>query len=1123
MKYLDYSPLVDVSKQNDITTVVPENIYFAQRNAFKQVKNYICQQYADTDLPDSEKIYRWLHERLNINDDECLSDMWSPEQLDSIILAIYNIEKRLSGDNATDRNREFIVADDTGIGKGRILAAIARYGLSNDMNVLFFTESSYLFTDFYRDIVNTNTQQYLHGSLYLLHNNAKVYHPKTQEVVASSLGIKNNQSIILNKKFEYIKRNKPITFDTNFILSTYSQFNREKSANEKVEFLSWWTKNKLTIVIFDEFHNTVGDSTINMIKDKIISLPNVIPINSSATAIDNYQQLASLNKLLNITNRDKKVIEKLEFEDNVFLKNQIAFNLTNNAMLLRREHTSVRKIKYKDIDLEHKNSIEDLLSKYRQIIFMLFDCYMLVGQKFNLFEKKNFKNKWMQFGSTITRLAKVIVLLGKKDFIVQETLDAIKNNQKVVITLNSTFSSLIKLCIEYENKNNINPIISDESNKVTGNLLNNINFNTLLRHLVDHVLENIQLKHTKISPLNDNDVIDKYNEIIGLINTFPRLELSIIDEITTALNGYGINVLEISGRDNKLLKVSDNEYELVSFKPNEKEKPIVINKFNNTDPKADLTQRYDVIIITLAGSTGCSLHASRDFIDQRQRKMIEAEITPRVKKRLQFFGRVFRKNQLSEPEIVSVSSGTKFEQRTILLEENKLTNLRAFVGSDYELSSVSEDYYNGDMNYLAQLYLVHHPILAQKLGISFSQNKDPYYHIDMLLKRSILLDDLEQEDLFEYLEYGFNVYNKSLLTYNNNLKYKDVLINSVELLWHNMSSSELACYKQLDKREKIKTTLPAVSLVKASNKYILPCITVDDLKSVLERNTNKSEMLCQFLSHVNLKNIYGNHLSAVKDNLMKIKSLKIGSQISFNINGMTYFGYIEDIIVPSNPNLYQYITHYLFDIRLINANVLKTENRQQINYLSIMGSILLENDNFKIYEQPINFDKYVHNEETHYEQQMTFLMGNMFYVNYLKHLYHVGEFVNFYKELYTGYLEQLIALRLPAKFDIKNKLSQQRPIVSYDVLRRLINSSHIISAYDGKFILKPTNNIWEVSIHESLYQDEEIINDSVLVKLGKILSNKNDVLAFKIHGSRDCHQIMRELFFNPHIDFTYKL
>ena len=76
----------------------------------------------------------------------CMCEAFSAEQVDALALAIYNIEEKHQG---------CIVADQTGVGKGRVAAGMIRYAIEQGMKPVFLTAKSNLFTDIYRDILDT--------------------------------------------------------------------------------------------------------------------------------------------------------------------------------------------------------------------------------------------------------------------------------------------------------------------------------------------------------------------------------------------------------------------------------------------------------------------------------------------------------------------------------------------------------------------------------------------------------------------------------------------------------------------------------------------------------------------------------------------------------------------------------------------------------------------------------------------------------------------------------------------------------------------------------------------------------------------------------------------------------
>jgi hypothetical protein len=78
-------------------------------------------------------------------------EYFAAEQVDALALALHNLEKG-SG---------FIIGDQTGIGKGRVNAAIIRYALHNNLTPIFVTEKPNLYGDMYRDLKDVGIIDYL--------------------------------------------------------------------------------------------------------------------------------------------------------------------------------------------------------------------------------------------------------------------------------------------------------------------------------------------------------------------------------------------------------------------------------------------------------------------------------------------------------------------------------------------------------------------------------------------------------------------------------------------------------------------------------------------------------------------------------------------------------------------------------------------------------------------------------------------------------------------------------------------------------------------------------------------------------------------------------------------------
>jgi hypothetical protein len=75
-------------------------------------------------------------------DPETLREQFSAEQIDALVLAIRNAEE----------GKGFIIGDQTGVGKGRVVAAMIKYALNTGKIPIFVTEKPNLYSDMIRDL-----------------------------------------------------------------------------------------------------------------------------------------------------------------------------------------------------------------------------------------------------------------------------------------------------------------------------------------------------------------------------------------------------------------------------------------------------------------------------------------------------------------------------------------------------------------------------------------------------------------------------------------------------------------------------------------------------------------------------------------------------------------------------------------------------------------------------------------------------------------------------------------------------------------------------------------------------------------------------------------------------------
>lgn len=193
------APYVAASGVGQASTMVPRNLEGATREALGRV----ARKHPDFD--------QWIANELGMTVEQ-LGERFSPEQVDGVGLYI----------DAEERGRAFLNADQTGIGKGRFIAAVMRRAAMQGKKVLFLTESEINLSDIVRDI--RHTQSEAEFSTLILNNGAKIIDEATGEVVMRSPKA---------DEVDAIMRTRAWPAEHNLVLATYSQFSKPGVAPEK--------------------------------------------------------------------------------------------------------------------------------------------------------------------------------------------------------------------------------------------------------------------------------------------------------------------------------------------------------------------------------------------------------------------------------------------------------------------------------------------------------------------------------------------------------------------------------------------------------------------------------------------------------------------------------------------------------------------------------------------------------------------------------------------------------------------------------------------------------------------------------------------------------------------------
>lgn len=135
-------------------------------------------------------VVEYVRQNLMYNSKEDVCRAFKAEQIDAIATAIYNYEK--NGD-------AIIIADQTGVGKGRMAAGLLRYAsLKLGKVPIFLTEKKHLFSDIYRDIVDIGWDVGVHEEVIQTTTKKDDEYKDEQILDIIKRDIKDNDEIIVD-------------------------------------------------------------------------------------------------------------------------------------------------------------------------------------------------------------------------------------------------------------------------------------------------------------------------------------------------------------------------------------------------------------------------------------------------------------------------------------------------------------------------------------------------------------------------------------------------------------------------------------------------------------------------------------------------------------------------------------------------------------------------------------------------------------------------------------------------------------------------------------------------------------------------------------------------------------
>lgn len=765
-------PYEPASAAQGLDTLVPYNMRDSIQGSLDRLR--------DSLEGEGKTIDGFVAEKLGYSGSDELSKYLSAEQADAVALAIDNM----------DKGAGFILGDQTGVGKGRVVASIIRYGIKSDLTPIFVTEKPNLYADMYRDLTDIGIKQMLGRDVRPLMTNSAESIPLNDDgsvKLVSGTAAKHNA--LLTKAAA-----EPGLAGHDLVFTTYNQMQTLKGERTlRMNFLEHVARGG--IVIFDESHNaggqgadTVATKTVktkdefgnksevtkSLLPESRASFARKIAqvakgvVYSSAT----YAKRPDVMDLYGTTDMKLAVADLSKLAEaiqkgGVPMQQVVANMLADAGQYIRREK-SFEGINYNTTPVKVDREVYNRFSTILQAVQRFSEDYVKdaakeVGKRLKAEgESVGYDNatgmagaKSTGFSAVMHNLIEQMLLAIKADDAANRAIEAIKRGEKPVITVANTMGSFLQDFVDAEGAKVGDPI--------------HLNFNSLLSRYLERTRTLTIKKPWDSEPAKHHYLTDAelgaggkaaYAAAKDLIDSsdLSGLPVSPIDWMRHRLTDAGHKVAEITGRNLTMDYKKDGSATLGNRPESERGiagRVKARQAFNSG--------KLDAMILNQAGSTGLSLHASEKVADQRKRRMILAQAERNIDTHMQMLGRVNRTGQVVLPEYDQLVADVPAEKRPASVLAKKMASLNANTtatrGSALTAKDVP-DFMNHIGDEVATRVMWDMPELNERLDSPIDFSDDGKTDMDGNMRkvtgRIPLLPVEEQEALYELLEQEYN-------------------------------------------------------------------------------------------------------------------------------------------------------------------------------------------------------------------------------------------------------------------------------------------------------------------------------------------------------------------------------
>lgn len=714
----------------------------------------------------------WIETELGYGKGE-LKNYLAAEQVDAVAMALDNVQKGAA----------FIIGDQTGIGKGRVVASALRYAMRKGLAPVFVTEKPNLYGDIIRDMNDIGIGAMLGRDLRPFLTNSGISVPLDDDAVAwfdeaekaktegQKQPAKRGKFLRSSGADAHKKQMAAVASDGlgpdkafDIVFTTYDQMNTVKGdTTDRRRLIGRLAGN--AFVVLDESHNAGGTDAAAWEKAgapqnrsdflKEITGKAKAVMFSSATYAKRPQTMA-----LYARTDMGKAVEKPEMlgeliaRGGVPMQQVVASMLAKAGQYIRRERSFdgvAYDVEPVPVDEKAYESVSTSLARIAE-----FDNELKKSETWSaVIEKLKESAEAAAFdsatgGASVTstnftslmhNIVGQMLLAIKADSVATRAIDALKNGEKPVITVANTMGAFLKSYAEEKGIRRGDDV--------------NLSFQDVLRRYLDRTLrltvknpDGGESRHVFI-PI---DALPSYLrrmhgdalDAIRGIDTH-SLPISPIDWMRHRIQKAGYRIAEITGRK-EILEYGGPDNASFSERLDSEVSPagrrVNIDKFNRGD--------IDVMILNRAGSTGLSLHASQRFKDQRRRRMIIAQAELNIDVHMQMLGRVHRTGQVVPPAFSQAYADVPAEARPAAVLAKKMASLNANTTAARKSAFSADDgvdFLNQYGDQVAREFLAENPDMAVGLDIEYGATQEETARV--LTGKILLLPIAEQKRVLD--------------------------------------------------------------------------------------------------------------------------------------------------------------------------------------------------------------------------------------------------------------------------------------------------------------------------------------------------------------------------------------